>query len=1125
MKIGKAELESVALRKDGSTFDVFLSASKYVDNSGKIFFPTFFKDITQKKQQERELEHHRDNLEKLVDQKSKALVESEQRFRILFDDSPTGIYETDADGNCLMVNKRWQEMAGMTQKEALGNNWINGIYEPDRQEIFKLWKKYADTGQSWSQEYRFCTKEGKITWVYGIAKPLFDENNKIIGYIGNNTDITEQKQAQLEVKNQRDMFETVINSVPSRIFWKDKKGVYLGCNPNFAMDAGMKSINDVIGKKDESFIWGDDAEKYRADDREVMESGIPKLNYEEPFIGKNGNKFIWQTNKMPLRNNNGEIIGIIAISENITEEKKVADEIIKSQKRYQSLFDNSPTPLWDEDFSEVKKFVDKLKRRNIKDFREYFKRNPEKVAECSKLIKIVDVNQAAVKLHEANSKEELYQGLSIIFTEKSYEAFVEELIAIAEGRHEIVFEGTLKTIHGRELEILLKWQVVPGYEDTLEKVYISSSDITALKQAEEKIKDSEAKFRLIAENSVDFIWQMDLRLNFTYASPAIYGLTGHTAEEWLGSNLANHCSRKELFKMARQAFGAIRNYKKIQSVLFESKIYKKDGEEIPVEIIGKLIFNKKGLPIALQGSTRDISERKKASQILRQSEERYRHIFETAANLITAVDKDGIIVDCNNRLKEILGYEKDKIVGQSITSLLHPDHHDKIFTSLNKIIEEGHDYNQTYKMMRHDGRIIDVNINASAIDNNGVFERTICIIEDITEQLQIQQELLYAKEKAEESNRLKSEFLHNMSHEIRTPMNGIMGFSNLLSEQESSNDNIKNYTSIIHNCSNQLLRIIDDILEISILETKQQKFANNNFHINDFIMEQFAIFDLKAKERKLPFYVKKGLPNDNCIINSDKSKLNKIVSNLLENAFKFTSEGYIELGYYIEDKYLVLYVQDTGLGISEANVDRIFKRFSQESHDIAESHGGLGLGLAIAKENAQLLGGDITVKTQKGEGSIFYVRLPYIANADKKFNHKKQQEQEEATAKKVEHQILIAEDEEINYLYLETVLNSIEKIKCKLIHAKNGKEAVEICLREQNLSLVLMDIKMPIMNGFEATEKIKTIYPKLPIIAQTAYSTEAEKDLAIKHGCDDFISKPIQKQNLFRLIDKYLSFS
>jgi PAS domain-containing protein len=141
MKIGKAELESVALRKDGSTFDVFLSASKYVDNSGKIFFPTFFKDITQKKQQERELEHHRDNLEKLVDQKSKALVESEQRFRILFDDSPTGIYETDADGNCLMVNKRWQEMAGMTQKEALGNNWINGIYEPDRQEIFKLWKK------------------------------------------------------------------------------------------------------------------------------------------------------------------------------------------------------------------------------------------------------------------------------------------------------------------------------------------------------------------------------------------------------------------------------------------------------------------------------------------------------------------------------------------------------------------------------------------------------------------------------------------------------------------------------------------------------------------------------------------------------------------------------------------------------------------------------------------------------------------------------------------------------------------------------------------------------------------------------------------------------------------------
>ncbi len=246
-----------------------------------------------------------------------------------------------------------------------------------------------------------------------------------------------------------------------------------------------------------------------------------------------------------------------------------------------------------------------------------------------------------------------------------------------------------------------------------------------------------------------------------------------------------------------------------------------------------------------------------------------------------------------------------------------------------------------------------------------------------SELLKKNKDLLKAKEKAEESDKLKSEFLNNISHEIRTPMNAIIGFSELLESPDISYSTRKQYTSIIKNSSNQLLSIIDDILEISNLNTKQEKVKESQFYLNDLLMELYSIFKLKFEKSNILFTIKKGLSDNDSQIFTDKTKLNKIVSNLLQNAFRYTNEGFIELGYYITKNILVIYVKDSGIGILSENLESIFDRFTQEEKEISIKYGGLGLGLSISKGNAKLLGGDISVESEKGKGSTFYISIPY----------------------------------------------------------------------------------------------------------------------------------------------------
>lgn len=377
-------------------------------------------------------------------------------------------------------------------------------------------------------------------------------------------------------------------------------------------------------------------------------------------------------------------------------------------------------------------------------------------------------------------------------------------------------------------------------------------------------------------------------------------------------------------------------------------------------------------------------------------------------------------------------------------------------------------------------------------------------------------ELKIAKEKAEESDRLKSAFLANLSHEIRTPMNAIIGFADLLESVERDDETREKYVSIIKDSGRYLLAIINDIVEISQIEAGQVEINETEIEINELLDEIYNSFKvvLESRENLKINLEKPTLPLAEKI-KLDAVKLRQMLVNLINNAIKFTAHGEVSFGYQIQNaSEISFFVKDTGIGIAPENQHVIFERFRQLESDNVRVQSGSGLGLSITKAYAEMMGGNISVESEEGKGAEFTLTFPFVsaeAVEEKPVIEKREEQVLTQNGKRV---ILVAEDEDINWYYIEQVLS---RYNYTLIRAENGLEAVDFCKSNENIGLVLMDIKMPVMNGFEALEEIRKINPKLPVIAQTAYALSGEVE-KIKSVFDDYITKPINRQLLIEKI-------
>lgn len=403
-------------------------------------------------------------------------------------------------------------------------------------------------------------------------------------------------------------------------------------------------------------------------------------------------------------------------------------------------------------------------------------------------------------------------------------------------------------------------------------------------------------------------------------------------------------------------------------------------------------------------------------------------------------------------------------------------------------------------------------------ENIALNEEYLAQNEELSESIErirkINEELEEAKEKAEESYRLKSAFLANMSHELRTPMNGIIGFSELLKDSRLTRDRRLYYAGIVIDSSKQLLTIVNDILDMSRMETGKMTLCFEEVIINDLLNVLHAFFEPQVNKKQIAFSISKPVSNKQSTVITDRTRLRQVLTNLLNNALKFTEAGSIDVGYRLIDGFLEFYVMDTGIGIPEEMHEKIYEPFRQGNFEITNRYGGTGLGLSISKKLVEMLGGKMWLTSSIGKGSTFYFTLPY--NLPEKVEVKKDDDLNQLNLKEYNMIALVVEDDEVNYLFLETVL---AKNKIKTIRAFNGVEAVEKCTNNKEIKLVLMDIKLPVMNGYEATRRIKKIRPGLPIIAQTAYAMHEDKHKALEAGCDGYISKPIVTDELFKLID------
>lgn len=529
----------------------------------------------------------------------------------------------------------------------------------------------------------------------------------------------------------------------------------------------------------------------------------------------------------------------------------------------------------------------------------------------------------------------------------------------------------------------------------------------------------------------------------------------------------------------------------------------------------------------------DLSEQDEMQNSLNQSEAMFKAVFDSSASAIVILNIDGYFSTVNNAFTNILGYSPTDLQLQNKTfkTITHPEDIEKSNDFFKHLVDNPNELIAFEKrFITADNHILWGLVTSSVvIDKKGNPRYVVSQIVDITKRkldeaelknqnsrlVLLTKELSEAKDRAEKSDDLKTAFLSNLSHEIRTPMNGILGVADLLIDEEITKDERENYNQIIHSSCNRLLNTINDIIDASKIELNQIQFFEIGFTINELIRDLSVVFQPLFEEKNIAFStdIDPSIDRDARLV-SDYDKLKQILSKLLSNAHKFTFNGSVCLSCKLNSPYYYFEVKDTGVGISEEYAKLMFANFSQEDVSMNRGYEGSGLGLVIARGFARALNGDLTAVSEKNVGSAFSLKIPLYSQVKEKPNLAIIDVEQP-----VELKFLIAEDDEVSFILAEKILT--REFGARVIRAKNGVEALDIFTASNDINLILMDVKMPVMDGLECVKRLRKINEDVPIIAVTAFAFAQDQQYAIEVGCNDYISKPY---NASLLIQKIRSF-
>jgi PAS domain S-box-containing protein len=612
------------------------------------------------------------------------------------------------------------------------------------------------------------------------------------------------------------------------------------------------------------------------------------------------------------------------------------------------------------------------------------------------------------------------------------------------------------------------------------------------------------------------IFRTDVNGVTNYVNPRYCEISKMNSEEAMGNGWLNavHPEDRSLLDKEWQhaALSGSQSYSEYRFLHSDGSVTWVNGHAVPLKDQG-------GDLVGYIGAIEDMTDRKRAEEKLIESEAYYRTLIDISPDGIITSDIKGNVTYGSKKAYEIFEEPPGvSFIGTSVLNWLDTEYHQQILKRFSDIISGNvKPVTGEYKLLKHDRSAFWAELSSCPItDAKGNTSGLLIVCRDISERKKAEEELIKARDKAEEGDKLKTAFLHNISHEIRTPMNAITGFSALLGEPELTPETQKSYIDIITQSSDHLLDVLNDIIEISNIEAGILKSKKIEINVNTLIGKLYKQFKHPAEEKGIELKYRVGLSEKRAAIVTDYAKLIQILSNLLSNSLKFTLHGQIEFGYNLKNEKLEFFVSDSGIGISEDEHQKIFERFYQVEHSLTRVYEGTGLGLSISMEYVELMKGNILLTSEPGHGSVFYFTIPYTeVVSDQKMNPPTDEAVKPSEVEK--KTLLVAEDDNNNFYLIRELLS---ELNVKIVRASNGIEAVNICKSDLKIDLVLMDIKMPFMDGYTAIREILDYSPSLKIIAQTAYGDDEAR--CMEAGCAGFISKPFVKKQFIKLVKEFL---
>ena len=721
--------------------------------------------------------------------------------------------------------------------------------------------------------------------------------------------------------------------------------------------------------------------------------------------------------------------------------------------------------------------------------------------------RILEVNKSFEKFSGFSSEELI--GHSVLELNMYEPAERQRFVTMLQERgniHDVEF--VLNNKAGKELQVLSSAEIIE-IEGNLHTITILK-DITERKLAEDILRASEEKHRELIENLNDVVFTLNTDGVITFISSQVSQLYNYTPNELVGHPFAELIHPDDLISLKAGFRDTLNRHLEPR----EFRYMTKDGQ-VRWALTSSRPIVENGKVVGINGLFSDITRRKIDEAALVESKALLTSIINSTNDLIWSVDVDRYnLLTFNKGLKEF--FERAGIhikEGMLLEDILPSELVHKLSQLYEQTLQESSVITM-YQTTINDSTLW---INLHLLSRGNKPYAISAFAKDITELMHAQEALIHAKEKAEESDRLKTAFMNNISHEVRTPLNGILGFAQFVLQPDIPENEKSYYLEVLSTSSERLLNTITDYMDISLIVSGNMQVNKQPILLSRLLNEIYDKFQTKCRAKNLKFIKQIPSEKSDCSVQFDASLLEKSISHLVDNAIKFTQTGSVILGFQFKDNEYEIFVKDTGSGIDAEAQEKIFDYFMQGEVSSTRGYEGSGLGLSIAKGLVVLMGGKIRIESIKGQGSIFSIVLPVeidiISSGD--FSNPKKTHR----SSKISPLVLLVDDDEISVSFHKIIL---EKASYKYLIVKNGLEAVEICRDNPEISIVIMDIKMPIMDGLKATQKIREFRKDLPIIGVSAYALTGDMEKAINAGCDDYITKPVKSDSLLSTINKYL---